>query len=782
MSKILSRSPWTCVRCLCRQNISSTRRLSFATPSAPTPNAFESVQLVSHTAPSAKTDDHVLRDVFDNKAFWQDFSKSWSWAPEGGRGLLCNRFLTHPRGFDDFADRTITRCRPLIKKIVDAKDLHQYRAVVKDFDHLSDLLCRCLDLADFVRSTHPSSEIRESASRAYGKVFQYMNVLNTTSQLNTQLRHAVTDPNISKALSEEEKKVAEILLRDFSKSAIHLGDTMKNDWVQKSDEVVHWGTEFTNNATPALPHFISPSSRLKGMDPQAVRRMTYFGVTKVPVDGFTSSLVLSTVQNEGVRRKMYVESRTTDKRQIESLENMLRARADVARIAGFKSYAHMTLADKMAGSPGAVNEFLQTLHSRIRPGVDIELKQLAVMKERTHPGTSLNVWDRDYYSRMLASQQRSKTKQPDFLKAFFSIGTVMQGLSRMFSRLYGIRFVPRQLSPGETWNGDVRRLDVIHEQDGLVAVLYCDLFEREGKHSGPSHYTLRCSRHISEEEIASTDISGFASKEEAANDGMVSGRNRKGELFQLPMIALICDFQQESRTNATLLSFGEVTTLFHEMGHAVHSILGRTYLHNVSGTRCVTDFAELPSILMENFASSPEALALFARHYETDAPLPFEMIEARVRRDKMFEKSQVETQILLSLVDQAYHSILAMLGDFDSTKLFHEIFDDYSSLKEPEETTFQGLFQHLHGYGATYYSYLFDKAIADKIWRDVFAKSPGSAIDREAGDQFRREVLQWGGARDPWKCLAGILEQPALAEGGREAMREVGRWGGGTVN
>jgi intermediate peptidase len=355
----------------------------------------------------------------------------------------------------------------------------------------------------------------------------------------------------------------------------------------------------------------------------------------------------------------------------------------------------------------------------------------------------------------------------------------MQGLSRIFQRLYGIRLVPRPTQPGETWNDDVRRLDVVDEDDGHIAVMYCDLFERRGKNPNPAHFTVRCSRNIPEEEIAESTSEGslFASAEDAANDGMATVRDQNGKLYQVPTIVLICDFARGPSNRPTLLSFREVQTLFHEMGHAVHSMLGRTDLQNVSGTRCATDFAELPSVLMENFASDPGALALFARHWETNAPLPFEMVQEKIDLNMRFEGLDTESQIILAKLDQAYHSPAAFEPGFDTTSVYHSVYKDYCSLREPPGTKWQGFFGHLFGYGATYYSYLFDRAISGKIWREVFKKSPTGSVSREAGSLFRSEVLEWGGGRDPWKCVAGVLKDSSLEEGGTRAMEEVGRWG-----
>ncbi|KAG9541435.1 zincin, partial [Aureobasidium melanogenum] len=215
------------------------------------------------------------------------------------------------------------------------------------------------------------------------------------------------------------------------------------------------------------------------------------------------------------------------------------------------------------------------------------------------------------------------------------------------------------------------------------------------------------------------------------------------------------------------------------MGHALHSICGRTALQNVSGTRCATDFAELPSVLMEHFASAPEVLALYARHWETDKPLDATRVAERVNLDTHSQGTETEAQILLAMLDQTYHSKLPLSKNFDSTRTYHDVWHKYSSLPEPAGTSWQGFFGHLFGYGATYYSYLFDRAIAGKIWKDVFKRSQLGAVDPEAGARFRDEVLRHGGGRDGWHCVAGVLKDDTglLAEGGEEAMGMVGQWG-----
>jgi len=202
---------------------------------------------------------------------------------------------------------------------------------------------------------------------------------------------------------------------------------------------------------------------------------------------------------------------------------------------------------------------------------------------------------------------------------------------------------------------------------------------------------------------------------------------------------------------------------------------------------------------MESFATSPAVLSMYARHWKTDEPLSESMMHSmdrdRSAHGQIYGAVENEAQILMALVDQAYHTIPSTPSSttasaIDTTKIYHQVFSTYSCLPErvdgittTPQTSWQGFFGHLYGYGATYYSYLFDRAIANKIWHDVF-QSGEAAIDRVAGERYKNEVLRWGGGRSGWDCVAGVLgaDNPSnadgrLVDGGDAAMREVGRWG-----
>ncbi|KAK3671465.1 Mitochondrial intermediate peptidase [Recurvomyces mirabilis] len=802
MLKRLQRAGWTCPQCASHQS-KVTRRCLVTTSNAKGSGAAaakavgEEYQPVTKAAPGIAHDDRTLRQIFDSPHTWKEFSTKAKHRYGGkSAGLFQNRYLTRPDGFQDFAAVTLVKCKRIVEKVLGYRSVGELRRVARDLDRLSDLLCRVIDLSDFVRSVHPDRKVQAAASQAYSSMFEYMNVLNTTTGLNDQLKRAAAIPEIYDSWSEEERTVAAILIKDFSKSAIDLEETDRQAFVNISNEIAEVGNAFVENMEAATPSLQFESSRMKGMDPMFVRQMTRWGSVALPTIGMPAIMAMRSVEDPETRREIYMANRASSRVSLQRLEQLLKRRAEIAKLGGYESYAHMTLTDKMAQSPEAVTSFLDALAKENAPRAKEELRELLELKSGDARAgnfpAEINAWDRDYYTSQVMSSMRSKTRAPDFLSAYFSLGTVMQGLSRLFHRLYGIRLVPRETLPGETWNSDVRRLDVIDDQEGHIAVIYCDLFERPGKSPNPAHFTLRCSRKISEEEMQeAAELSSqtgaiFNTAQEAANDGLATNFSpRDGHaLYQLPTIALICDFAlaPASSDRPTLLTVRELTTLFHEMGHALHSICGRTALQNVSGTRCATDFAELPSVLMENFASAPEVLALYARHWETDAPLDCDRIRERVDVEKRMQGAEIEGQVLLGMLDQVYHSSRPLKWKeggtgAESTTLYHDIWRQYSAVPEPAGTSWQGFFGHLYGYGATYYSYLFDRAISGKIWRDVFQRSQGGAIDPRSGERFREEVLRHGGGRDGWQCVGGVLGRDELKAGGREAMEEVGRWG-----
>ncbi|KAL5116794.1 Mitochondrial intermediate peptidase [Pleosporales sp. CAS-2024a] len=779
-----TRPNWICSHCLQQSPRPRRCHSTLAAAAAATARHNAPTTLYGLSA-SGKTDDDALRKVFDNAPFWEAFRRGASTTKPSG--IIGNRYLARPEGFVDFVAMTIQRCNGVVQKVAHAETLEDFKYMVKHLDKLSDLLCRAIDLADFVRSTHPSPKFQAMAVKAYHTMFQYMNQLNTTPVLYNQLKKASDMAQVYESWSEEERIVARILMEDFARFGIGLDEATRQKLVDLSGEIAQVGSQFVEGMSPETQTLRFDSKRLKGLDPSMAKALSKWGETSISTMHHEAQAVLRFVQDADVRRETYAAVRTAGTSSIARLEKMLKLRAELAQSSGYETFAHMALENKMAKTPEAVNTFLNALYEDSRPLVLADLDELMELKKSdAHQDNfpdRINAWDKFYYTQqMLANMEgASRQRTPDSLSSYFSVGTVLQGISRLFDRLYGVRFVARETQPGEVWEDGVRRLDVMSDKEGHIAVLYCDLFSRPGKTPNPAHFTLRCSREILPAELEEMQHMQHRcdSPIEAATDGMSVAYNAdRNSYFQLPTIALICDFSKPSLHKPTLLNIHDVKTLFHEMGHALHSILGRTALQNVSGTRCATDIAELPSVLMEHFAFDPSVLALYARHWDTDAPLPIKLLENRIAIDNRNGYTELESQILLCMLDQVYHSRLPLDPNFNSTQVYHDIHNRYASVPEPAGTAWQGFFGHLFGYGATYYSYLFDRAIASRIWKAVFQEGKdGGSLERENGELYKNEVLKWGGGRDGWQCLAGVLKDEKLAEGGEKAMQEVGRWG-----
>ena len=196
-------------------------------------------------------------------------------------------------------------------------------------------------------------------------------------------------------------------------------------------------------------------------------------------------------------------------------------------------------------------------------------------------------------------------------------------------------------------------------------------------------------------------------------------------------------------------------------------MIGRTEYQNVAGTRCATDFVEFPSILMEHFLNSPTVLSLF------DIDGSSTMRQIGNHHSDPCHSIDTYSQMLLAVMDQTYHSPAVLDPSFNSTAELAKLHDTRGLIPYVPGTSFQTQFGHLFGYGATYYSYLFDRAIASRVWRDVFASDP---LNRATGEKFKQEVLRYGGGKDPWQMVSALLDAPNLESGDAEAMREVGQW------
>ncbi|GAA6019551.1 hypothetical protein JCM10207_003740 [Rhodosporidiobolus poonsookiae] len=770
--------------------------------------------------PPAPTDLH-LREAFDTP------SSSYTSSPSSvsPSGLFGQPALRTPSDFPLLALRTTLRAKVLVERLcrpspppASVEDAERaFLAMVKNLDRLSDLLCGVIDLAELVRNVHPEPEWAEGANAAYEQLCEYMNELNThvglyegLKSLHSQL--PASTPSKSPALFAA-YAVAEPFLRDFEKSGIHLPPAQRAEFVSLSTSILQLGRRFLQNAADLEgrePVRISRSELEREFGASQARRLLSDAMGSLTSDdahldptSWQGRVLARHHPSAEVRRALYVSSHAAPPAHVETLDALLLARGQLARLVGRDSWASVALEDKMARTPEAVMGFLSALERHNRPLAQADLEVLRRAKAahlaqtgggggRGQPDArTIEPWDRDFYMD-LAAQAGQTSSLPD-VSPFFSVGTVFSGLSRLFTALYGVRFEVEEAREGEVWARGVRKLRVVDEDEGRIGTIYCDLFAREGKAPGAAHYTVRCSRRVDDDDVEGdfpervwAEVDGVrvdrADMEELLEVEPVVWKGREGR-HQEPVVVLVCAFGSEGGQAGApaFLQWHEVETLHHEMGHAIHSMIGRNDYHNVAGTRCATDFVEFPSILMEHFVASPSVIALCASHYNTRHPLPPAVFDALLAERNRFSALETSSQIMMAAVDQVYHSSsvadAASSGSsssFDSTALLAAAQGQYHVIPYAPGTAWQTQFGHLFGYGATYYSYLFDRAIAARVFAAKFAADP---LSREGGEELKRKVLRWGGGRDPWEMIGELVGSEEVARGGTGAMEEVGRWG-----
>uniref|UniRef100_A0A8C6P927 Mitochondrial intermediate peptidase n=1 Tax=Nothobranchius furzeri TaxID=105023 RepID=A0A8C6P927_NOTFU len=293
--------------------------------------------------------------------------------------------------------------------------------------------------------------------------------------------------------------------------------------------------------------------------------------------------------------------------------------------------------------------------------------------------------------------------EPSLYSPYLSLGACMDGLNNLFSQLYGVSLMSEPPGAGEVWSDDVRKLDC--------------------------HFTIRGGRWSQE-----------------------TGQ------YQLPVVVLMLSLPHPTKSAPTLLTPGMMENLFHEMGHAMHSMLGRTRYQHVTGTRCATDFAEVPSILMEYFATDYRVISQFARHYETGQPLPQSMVARLCESKKVCGAADTQLQIFYAALDQIYHG---KPQNRSTTDILKEMQEKFYGLPYTPNTAWQLRFSHLIGYGAKYYSYLMSRAVASMVWKQCFVQDP---LNRDMGERYRREMLAHGGAKEPMLMVEGMLQRRPTIE------------------
>lgn len=731
---------------------------------------------------------HTSSDIarlFDSQKYFSNFNKQTHYFSAPHAGLFRNQNLKSPDGLVKFSQESLEQAKLLVRTmLLEAKNTEQGKlAYIRKLDQLSDILCRVIDVAECIRVVHPSQKWVDAAQNTHEMMFEYMNQLNTNVDLYQTL--ALVLDHYAGDLSEEEVEVGKYLRQDFERSGIAMDPATRDNFVNITQQISLLGLAFSNEIHNLESFWCNLSAQeFDSIDPALRGEIRDLqkgpgNSVSMPLAGHIPYSILTSCSSEAVRRKVWIALHNSPKDQIKTLDSFIKYRALLANMLGYKSFAHYQLEHKMAKSPHNVIAFLRNLQeSLLKEGVVSEVRDLYKYKQGSTPAATdatileeVKPWDRDYLSNQQSMHKVDKTIPTD-ISEYLSVGTVMSGLDKLFRSIYNVGLVPEATEKGETWDhNQVRKLSYVDlSSNEVLGYLYVDFWTAKVL---PSHFTIVCSRELN------TDLGS-----ESRNDMLKVVHLSKDKDYQLPVIALACNFSKPKSSLGsltgdlpTLLTLEQVDTIFHEMGHAMHSMIGRTRLHNLSGTRCLTDFVELPSVLMELFSNDPRVLCKIAKHYKTGAPLPELLLKLHQAKRDSLKLCETYMQSKMALLDQVLHdenvvdfSDEKAFDTFSSTTVYHSL-ESQLSVFSDQWSTWHGKFPHLFSYGAVYYSYLLDRAIAEKIWNGLFQEDPWS---RSAGEKYKESILKWGGTKDPWLCLADALDNKELSRGDARAMEIIG--------
>ncbi len=426
--------------------------------------------------------------------------------------------------------------------------------------------------------------------------------------------------------------------------------------------------------------------------------------------------IMKYADNAALREKMYRAYGTRAAKDNEynneqNIQELVNTRLAKAQLLGFDSHAALTLSKRMAKTPETVLSFLSDLKVLAKPAAEKDLNTVQKFASNAGHQGEVKPWDFSYWSEKL--KRATLNLDDNLLKPYFKIENVLGGVFEISAKLYGLSF--KKNANIATYHEDVDAYEVYDKDGEFLSLLYTDFFPRAGKRAGAWMTSYRSMYSL---------------------DGQVVR----------PHISIVCNFTKPTADEPSLLTFNEVTTLFHEFGHALHGMMARGTYPSLTGTSVYWDFVELPSQILENWCYEPEALALFAKHYETGELLPKEYVDRIVESQQFMEGYATLRQLNFGYLDMTYHGLTGPMedavADFEraataDTQLFSPVEGTLSS------TAFSHIFQG--GYSAGYYSYKW----AEVLDADAFERFKEEGIFSAAAANGFAEILSSGGTVAP---------------------------------
>ncbi|HEU4496060.1 MAG TPA: M3 family metallopeptidase [Flavobacterium sp.] len=633
----------------------------------------------------------------------------------------------------------IALARQEIDAIINNPEAPSFENTIEAMDYSGAVLDRVSSIFFNLHSAETNDEIQQIAQEVSPLLSEFGNDI----RLNGALFERVKTVYASKHqldLNAEQATLLDRKYKSFSRNGASLPEEKKSELREIDKELSRLSLEFGENVlseTHAFQLHITDEKELSGL-PEGTIEAARELASSQEKEGWIFTLdhpsyvpFMTYADNRELRKKMAVAfgARAFQKNKFDNEAIVLqiaKLRFERARLLGYASHAHFVLEERMAENPEKVTHFLNELLAKAKPAAEKEFEQLAQFAKDLDGIEQLEKWDGAYYSEKLRQQVFSLDDEK--LKPYFKLENVLDGAFAIAGRLYSLSFA--ETADIEKYHPDVKTYEVKNSNGELAAVFYADFFPRKGKRNGAW-------------------MTSF--KSQYVFDG----------INERPHISIVCNFTKPTETKPSLLAFNEVTTLFHEFGHALHGMLADTVYPSLSGTSVFWDFVELPSQIFENWCYEPEALALFARHYQTGEAIPAEYIQ-KIKESASFQEGLATMrQLSFGLLDMGWHgqdpTEIKSVKDFEteqfaSTKLYPDVKENAMS------TSFSHIFQG--GYSSGYYSYKW----AEVLDADAFELFQEKGIfDSEVAQKFKENILSRGGTEHPmvlYKRFRGSEPKP----------------------
>ena len=596
---------------------------------------------------------------------------------------------------------------------------------VEALERTGEQLNRVTGIFFNLNSAETNEEIQKIAQEVSPLLSDFKNDLLLNEALFERVK-SVYNRKKSLTLTTEESMLLEKQYKGFARNGANLSEDKKEKLRKIDQDLSKLSLTFGENVLAETNKYelhITDENNLSGL-PEGAKEEAADTAKEKGKDGWVFTLAypsyipfMTYADNRELRKELSLAfgSKAFHNDKLDNQENVLQIvnlRYKRAQLLGYKSHAHFVLEERMAETPEKVTSFLEELLQKAKPAAEKEFAELENFAKELDGIDQLQKWDGAYYAEKL--KQKKFNLDDEKLKPYFELKNVINGVFTVAEKLYGLSF--EEVHNIDKYHPEVKTYRVTDAENALVAIFYADFHPRAGKRNG-AWMTIYKQQEI------------------------IKGTNER------PHISIVCNFTKPTASKPSLLTFNEVTTLFHEFGHALHGMLANTKYASLSGANVYWDFVELPSQILENWCYEKETLELFATHYETGEVIPMEYVQKIKESAAFHEGMKTLRQLSFGMLDMAWHGgnpsdITDVKAHekkaFETTTLYPDVASNCMS------TSFSHIFQG--GYSAGYYSYKW----AEVLDADAFAYFKEEGIfNKTVADKFKNFVLSQGGTEDP---------------------------------